>query len=38
MVKDFAKQCAKNLVEAMEHVQNLKFVDAILDSVEKNAT
>lgn len=37
MVKVFAKQCAKNLVEAMEPVQNLKFVDVILDSVEKNA-
>jgi hypothetical protein len=37
MVKVFAKQCAKNLVENMEPVQNLKFVDVILDSVEKNA-
>ena len=37
MAKVFAKQCAKNLVEAMEPVQNLKFVDVILDSVEKNA-
>ena len=37
MAKVFAKQCAKNLVEAMESVQNLKFVDVILDSVEKNA-
>jgi len=37
MAKVFAKQCVKNLVEAMEPVQNLKFVDVILDSVEKNA-
>lgn len=37
MAKAFAKPCAKNLVEAMEPVQNLKFVDVILDSVEKNA-
>ena len=37
MVKVFAKQCVKNLVENMEPVQNLKFVDVILDSVEKNA-
>ena len=37
MAKVFAKQFAKNLVEAMEPVQNLKFVDVILDSVEKNA-
>lgn len=37
MVKAFAKQCVKNLVDNMEPVQNLKFVDVILDSVEKNA-
>ena len=37
MVKDFAKQCVKNLVDNMEPVQNRKFVDVILDGVEKYA-